>query len=291
MGSVMVSPIVDAHHHFWDPDKGDYDWLSGAFQPIRCVFGPADLAPSIREFGISGTVLVQTWHSLEESWEYLAIADRTDFVAGVVAWVDLTDPNVAQTLAALKGSAAGKWLVGIRHLLHLESEPEWLLRADARRGLAAVAEAGLVYDLVGNSTHLSAMLRTVADFPQLRFVLDHIAKPDIKNAVREPWTTLMRGFAPHRDHVWCKLSGMITEADWGRWSPADLKPYVSEALDIFGVDRCMFGTDWPVCLVAGTYARVIGALRSCLVGCDAAEIEQIFGRSAIEAYRLSGFQS
>ena len=158
-----------------------------------------------------------------------------------------------------------------------------------------MAEAGLVYDLVGNSAHLPAMLQTVAKFPQLRFVLDHIAKPDIKGGVREPWTTLMRGFAPHRDHVWCKLSGMITEADWGRWAPADLQPYVDEALAIFGPDRCMFGTDWPVCLVAGGYDQVIGALRTCRSWRGSwrsrpTDRDQIFGRSAIEAYRLPGFQ-
>jgi L-fuconolactonase len=285
----MTSPIIDAHHHFWDPDRGDYGWLSGPFQPIRRVFGPSDLAPSIAACGIAGTVLVQTWHSLEESRDYLAIADATDFVAGVVAWVDLTDPAVAETLAALKASTAGKWLVGIRHLLHLEPDPAWLLRPDARRGLAAVAEAGLVYDLVGNTSHLPAMLQTVADFPQLRFVLDHIAKPDIKGGVRQPWTALMHGFADHRAHVWCKLSGMITEADWERWTPGDLQPYVAEVLRIFGPERCMFGTDWPVCLVVGSYARVIGALRDCLAALHPEEQAQIFGRSAIEAYRLPEF--
>jgi len=286
----MTSPVIDAHQHFWDPDRGDYSWISGPFQPIRRVFGPADLLASLEEFGVSGTVLVQTWYSLEESWEFLALADRTDFVAGVVAWVDLTDPDVGQTLAALKASQCGKWLVGIRHLLHLEADPNWLLRPDARRGLGAVAHAGLAYDLVGNTAHLPAMLRTVSDFPQLRFVLDHIAKPDIKGGARQPWTSLMRGFAEHRSHVWCKLSGMVTEADWQAWSPADLLPYVSEAIDVFGPDRCMFGTDWPVCLVAASYAQVIAALRSCLSRHSDAERNQIFGRSAIEAYRLPGFR-
>jgi L-fuconolactonase len=285
----VTSPIIDAHHHFWDPDRGDYDWISGPFQPIRRIFGPADLAPEVARFGISGTVLVQTWHSLAESLEYLAIAERSDFIAGVVAWVDLTAPDVAETLAALKAGPGGRFLVGIRHLLHLEADPAWLLRPEARRGLAAVAEAGLVYDLVGNTAHLPAMLRTVADVPQLRFVLDHIAKPDIKAGLREPWTTLMRGFGAHRDHVWCKLSGMITEADWGRWSPADLRPYVAEALAIFGPDRCLFGTDWPVCLLAGTYDQVIGALRDCLADLGETDRERIFGRSAIEVYRLPGF--
>jgi L-fuconolactonase len=283
---VTSKPVIDAHHHFWDPDRGEYGWLSGPFQPIRRIFGPNDLAPSVARFGIDGTVLVQTQHTLAESREYLAIADRTAFVAGVVAWIDLTAPDVAESLAALQASPGGQWLVGIRHLLHLEADPAWLLRPDVRLGLAAVARAGLVYDLVGNSAHLPAMLQTVADFPQLRFVLDHIAKPDIKNRVREPWTSLMRGFAPHRDHVWCKLSGMITEADWAQWSPADLQPYVAEALAIFGPDRCMFGTDWPVCLVAGSYEQVIGALRTCLADLDEGGRDQIFGRSAIEAYRL-----
>jgi L-fuconolactonase len=134
------------------------------------------------------------------------------------------------------------------------------------------------------------MLRTVGEFPELRFVLDHIAKPDIKGGVREPWTSLMRGFAPYRDHVWCKLSGMITEADWEDWTVADLRPYVSDVLSIFGPDRCMFGTDWPVCLVAGSYARVVGALRSCLEDLHPAQREQIFGRSAVEAYHLPMFQ-
>jgi L-fuconolactonase len=287
----MTSPIIDAHQHFWDPDKGDYGWISGDYAPIRRIFAPEDLRSSLEAVGVSGTVLVQTWHSLEESWDYLRIAAETDFVAGVVAWVDLTDASVGKLLAELKESAHGRWLVGVRHLLHEEPDPEWLLRDDARRGLAAVADAGLCYDLVGKTPHLPAMLRTVEAFPHLRFVLDHIAKPEIKAGVREPWTELMRGFAPHRDHVWCKLSGMITEADWHAWSPTDLKPYVDEVLAIFGPQRCMFGTDWPVCLVAGSYAQVVGALRTCLAGRSDDEIAQIFGRSAIEAYGLPEFAS
>jgi L-fuconolactonase len=130
------------------------------------------------------------------------------------------------------------------------------------------------------------MVRTVADFPQLRFVLDHSAKPEIRARVTEPWTKLISDFAPHRDHVWCKLSGMITEADWTAWTPADLRPYVVHALGVFGTERCMFGSDWPVCLVAGNYDRVVEALRSCLADRTDGEREQIFGRSAIDAYGL-----
>ncbi|MGO1078967.1 amidohydrolase family protein [Inquilinus sp. CA228] len=278
--------IIDSHQHFWDPDKGDYGWLSGPFAPIRRVFAPNDLRPALQGNGVAGTVLVQTWNDLGETWDFIRTAAATDLVAGVVGWVDLTDPEVGQVLAELKAAPEGRWLVGIRHLIHEEADPNWLLRDDVRRGLRAVADAGLVYDLVPKPPHLPAVLRTVADFPDLRFVLDHIAKPDIKGGGFEPWAALMRGFAIHRDHVWCKLSGMITEADWEHWSPDDLKPYVAEALRIFGVDRCMFGTDWPVCLVAGSYGQVVRALRSCLEHLTEAERDQIFGRSAIEAYRL-----
>jgi L-fuconolactonase len=283
----MAAPIIDAHQHFWDPAaEYEYPWIAGEFLPIRRRFEPADLRPSLERFGISATVLVQTWNSLNETRAFLELAANTDFIAGVVGWVDLTDPNVGALLTELKASEHGRWLVGVRHLMHEEPDPAWLLRDDARRGLGAVAQSGIVYDLVGKTVHLPAMLRTVADFPQLRFVLDHIAKPEIEARVTEPWTSLMAQFAPHRDHVWCKLSGMITEADWAAWSADDLRPYVTHALDVFGHDRCMYGSDWPVCLVAGSYDRVVEALRSCLAERSADERDQIFGRSALEAYRL-----
>lgn len=263
---------------------------AGDLLPIRRRFEPVDLRPSIERFGVAGTVLVQTWNSLKETRAFLELASRTDFIAGVVGWVDLTDAKVGDLLAELQAGEHGCWLVGVRHLLHEEPDPEWLLRDDARRGLTATANAGIVYDLVGKTVHLPAMARTVGDFPHLRFVLDHIAKPEIKAHARQPWMTLMSKFAPHRDHVWCKLSGLITEADWKAWTPDDLRPYVAHALGVFGPDRCMYGSDWPVCLVAGNYDRVIEALRACLVDRTDDEREQIFGRSAIEAYRLPGLR-
>jgi L-fuconolactonase len=284
----MAAAVVDAHQHFWDlAGEYDYPWLAGDFLPIRRAFEPADLRPSLEGFGISGTVLVQTQNGLNETRAFLELADRTDFITGVVGWVDLTDPHVGELLSELRACEHGRRLVGVRHLLHEEADPAWLLQDDVRRGLAAVADAGMVYDLVGKTVHLPAMVRTVADFPRLRFVLDHIAKPEIKARVTEPWTSLIAQFAPHRDHVWCKLSGMITEADWSGWTIDDLRPYVAHALDVFGTDRCMYGSDWPVCLVAGSYDRVIGALRACLAERTDDEREQIFGRSAIEAYHLS----
>jgi L-fuconolactonase len=284
----MTSPVIDAHQHFWDPATGDYPWMKGPFAPIARVFGPEDLRPSLNKHDVSGTVLVQTWNNLGETWDYIRLAEATDIVKGVVGWVDLTDAKVGETLAELKASPQGRWLVGIRHLVQDEPDPNWLLRDDVRRGLAAIEQADLVYDLVVKPPQLPAALKTVADFPHLRFVLDHIAKPDIKGHGFDHWAPLVRGFIAHSDHVWCKLSGMITEADWAHWSPNDLKPYVAEMLDIFGADRCMFGSDWPVCLVAGRYDAVIGALQTCLSGLPEKDRAQIFGRSAIEAYRLPG---
>jgi len=283
----MASPIIDAHHHFWDPSSGgDYGWLSGPFEPINRVFGPEDLRPALRENGVTGTVLVQTWNDLGETWDFIRTAEATDFVKGVVGWVDLTDPEVGETIAALKASPEGKWLVGIRHLIQTENDTNWLQRADVKRGLRAVQDAGLVYDLVPNLPQLPSCIETARAFPDMRFVLDHISKPEIRNHGFEEWASLMRGFRPEHGHVWCKLSGMVTEANWQTWTPVDLKPYVMEVIDIFGVDRCMFGTDWPVCLVAASYTEVMDALRECLSDLTAAEIDQIFGGSAIEAYRL-----
>ena len=286
----MTAPVIDAHQHFWDPEGAyDYPWLSGPYAPIRRAFCIDDLRPSLQEFGIDATVAVQSWNSLDETRDYLRIAYENAHVAGVVGWVDLTDPAVGRVLAELKAGPQGRYLVGVRHLLHEEPDPAWILRRDVARGLAALAEAGLAYDLVGKTVHLPAMLQAVQRNPRLRFVLDHIAKPEIRDGVFEPWGERLAALASHRDHVWCKLSGMITEADWQTWTPADLEPYVRHAVAAFGAGRCMFGTDWPVCLVAGSYGRVVGALRACLDRVDDASQQQIFGGSAVEAYRLPDF--
>ena len=287
----MTSPIIDSHHHFWDPASGgDYGWLSGPFEPLNRTFEPADLRPSLEKNGVAGTVLVQTWNDLGETWDFIKTAEATDFVAGVVGWVDLTDSNLLETLAALQGSQYGKWLVGVRHLIQTESDPNWLLREDVRQGLKAVEAAGLVYDLVPNLPQLPSCIKTVEAFPNMRFVLDHISKPEIRNQGFDEWAVLIREFRNQRGHVWCKLSGMVTEANWQSWTAEDLKPYVHEVLDVFGTDRCMFGTDWPVCLVAASYERVVDALQECIKDLSEAERRKIFGLNAIEAYRLPEFQ-
>lgn len=282
----MPLTIIDAHQHFWDPEAGDYGWLSGRYAPLRRIFGPDDLRPELRAAGVGATVLVQTWSSLEETRRFLALAEQVDFVAGVVGWVDLTAPDVDAILADLKAGPGGCWLVGIRHQVHDEPDAQWLMSPAVRRGLAAVASHGLVYDLLVRPRELPAALATVADLPDLHFVIDHIAKPDIKGGGFVPWASLMRPFAAHRDHVWCKLSGMVTEANWDNWRPADLSPYVDEVLRIFGADRCLFGSDWPVCRVAGGYGAVLGGLNQCLAGLTPADRARIFAGSASELYHL-----
>jgi L-fuconolactonase len=263
--------------------------MTEEYAPIRRVFTPADLQPELATNGVDASVLVQTWASLPETREFLEIAAGNRFVAGVVGWVDLTDPHVEETLAALKARSDGRYLVGIRHLVHNEPDANWLLREDVRRGLAAVGRAGLAYDLLLRVREIPAALSTVEDFPDMRFVIDHIAKPNIRAGVFSPWAELMRGFQPHRGHVWCKLSGMVTEADWQTWQPQDLRRYIDEVLSIFGAKRCMFGSDWPVCLVVTTYHRVKTTLEAALDRLSPAERAAVMGSSAIAAYRLPDF--
>lgn len=281
-----MSLVIDSHHHFWDPNQGDYGWMVGAAMDTICrPFWADDLRPLLDEAGVDKTVIVQTWSSLEETWDFLQIAGTTDFVSGVVGWVDLTDPNIDATLAQLKTSEYGRYLVGVRHQVHDEEDPEWLLREDVQRGLAAVAEADLVYDLLTRPRELPAALTTVERFPQLRFVIDHISKPEIARGEIANWRQLMQPFAGQQ-HVCCKLSGMVTEADWQHWTPADLKPYIDAVIEIFGTDRLLFGSDWPVSLLASTYQKVKQALEQNLTELNEQSRSKIMGDNAIDVYRL-----
>lgn len=282
---MTQSPVVDAHHHFWDPSAAEYPWMTDELAAIRRPFTPDDLRPLLAETGVDCTVLVQTRSSLQETREFLALAARTDFIAGVVGWVDLTDPDVDATVQELKAGPGGNKLVGIRHQVHDEPNPEWLLREDVRRGLRAVEEAGLAYDLLVRTRELEAALQIARRFPNLRFVVDHIAKPPIKAGQIDAWSEAMAPFAG-LDHVECKLSGMVTEADWSRWKPDDLVPYVRRVLEWFGPDRLMFGSDWPICLLAASYRAVFDACIYALGDLPADARARIFGETALRFYHL-----
>jgi L-fuconolactonase len=277
--------IVDAHHHFWDPSRADYPWMTDDLAAIRRPFGPDDLAPVLRASGVDRTVLVQTRASVDETLEFLATAAATPFLAGVVGWVDLTDAGVADAIAKLRAAQGGEHLVAIRHQVHDEPDPEWLLREDVRRGIAAVGEAGLAYDLLVRPRELPAALAVTQELTDVRFVIDHIAKPSIASGVLQSWADLIRPFGDLA-HVWCKVSGMVTEADWVSWQPDDLRPYVQHVLDVFGPDRLLFGSDWPVCLLAASYQRVFDSARAALGDLNPSETAAIFGGNATDVYRL-----
>jgi L-fuconolactonase len=277
---------IDAHHHFWDPARYSYPWMAGdAMDPVRRAFTPHDLRGPLAEERIDGTVLVQTLSSSQETREFLQLAVATDFVYGVVGWVDLTAQSVADDLDALLDGPAGRCLVGLRHQVHDEPDPDWLERADVRRGLAAVQARGLTYDLLVRARELPAAANTVRALPGLQFVLDHIAKPCIADGRDDPWSQRLPALAAE-PNVAVKLSGMVTEADWATWSPGDLRPFVSRVVQWFGGDRLMFGSDWPVCLLAGSYHAVLGGLIDALPAMPPAELDEILGLNALRIYRL-----
>jgi L-fucono-1,5-lactonase len=278
--------VIDAHHHFWDPARREYPWMGDELAAVRRRFGPDDLRGDLEANGIAGTVLVQTLSDVSETREFLETAATTDFVAGVVGWVDLMDPSVAETLADLKQRPDGRYLVGIRHQAQDEVDPRWLLRDDVVRGIRAVGAEGLVYDLLVRTRELPAALQLVRDLAEVTFVIDHIGKPRIAAGLRDiEWERAMAPFGECAN-VSCKLSGMVTEAKWDSWTWQDLAPYVRRVMDWFGPNRCMFGSDWPVCLLAAGYARVLIALFEALTDLTSAETDAVFGGTARRVYGL-----
>ncbi|MFF9126521.1 amidohydrolase family protein [Streptomyces sp. NPDC014889] len=252
---------VDPHHHVWDLSIRDQEWIAGPrLRPIRRNFTVAELEPRAEAAGVAGTVLVQTVTVPEETPELLALAAGHELIAGVVGWTDLTRPDVADELARLRALPGGRFLKGIRHQVQGEPDPGWLLRSDVRRGLAAVADAGLVYDLVVLPHQLPACTEAAAMLPELTFVLDHLGKPPIVSGGLEPWASAVRALAGRPNTV-CKLSGMVTEADLTAWVPADLRPYAEVSLEAFGPDHLMYGSDWPVCTLAAPYEEVLTTAR------------------------------
>lgn len=277
---------VDAHHHLWDLSVRDQDWITGPeLQPLRRDFGVADLAPQARAAGVDRTVLVQTVTVPEETPEFLALAAESELIAGVVGWTDLTRPDAADELARLRELPGGRHLKGIRHQVQGEPDPKWLLRPDVRDGLVAVAEAGLVYDLVVLPHQLPACVRAAVEHPELTFVLDHLGKPPIATGELRPWATAVRALAALPNTV-CKLSGMVTEADLAKWTVDGLRPYADTVLDAFGPGRLMFGSDWPVCTLAASYAQVVDVAEELTGALGAQERAEVFGGTATRVYRL-----
>jgi len=278
--------VVDAHHHLWDLGVRDQDWITGpALAPLRRNFLLDDFRQLAEAHGIAASVVVQTVTVPGETPELLALAAGSDLIAGVVGWADLTAPDIADRIAALAELPGGAKLVGLRHQVQGEPDPDWLTRPDVLRGLAAAARAGLVYDLVITSGQLAASARAAAAVPDLLFVLDHLGKPPIAAGRTEPWAEDLRGLAA-LPNTSAKLSGLVTEADWRRWQVADLRPYADAALDAFGPDRLLFGSVWAVCTLAASYPDVLAAARTLTEQLSPAEREAVFSGTATAAYGL-----
>lgn len=278
---------VDAHHHLWDPARATYPFLTDELALIWRRFGPDDLAPLVEANGIDRTIVVQARGDIAETRDLLATAAATPFIGGVVGWVDLTDPGVANSIAELRAGVGGDKLVGIRHQVQDEPDAAWLARPDVRRGIRAVGAAGLAYDLLIRPREMPVALATVRALPDVRYVIDHLAKPPIASGVVGPWADLLRPFGA-APNAWCKVSGLVTEADWVSGRPEDLVPFVAQAIETFGPDRLMFGSDWPVCLLAASYEGVIESARIALGGLGEADLARVFGTTAAAVYRLEG---
>ncbi len=275
-------PVIDAHHHLWEYAKAEYGWISDDMAVLRRNFLPPDLEREIRAVGVDGVVTVQARQTVGETEWLLSLAEKNPFMRGVVGWVPLADPAVE---AHLDRFARHPKLKAVRHVVQDEPDPDFILGEAFNRGVSRLKEYRLVYDILIFERHLPQTLAFVDRHPEQVFVLDHIAKPRIRDEALEPWRERMRDLA-RRTNVWCKLSGVATEADWKRWTPAGIRPYLETALEAFGPKRLMWGSDWPVCLVATPYARWKRIVDDFIATLSEAERERILGTNAVETYRL-----
>jgi L-fuconolactonase len=279
---------VDAHHHLWDPELRDYPWMSGpALAPIRRRYDVADLRERTVASGVARTVLVQALHSEEETRDLLVLAaSSAGLVAGVVGWVDLTAPDVADRLAGLRGLPGGELLVGIRHLVQDEDDPQWLGRPDVRRGLATLGQSGLRYDVVVREPQWPAALAAARALEGVPLVLDHAGKPPLAAGDLTAWRAWIADLAA-LPHVSVKLSGLVTEADWQHWTVDGLRPVAEPLLDLFGASRVMLGSDWPVCELAAPYEQVWAAGLALLDGATPGERQAVTAGTATSFYGLA----
>jgi L-fuconolactonase len=275
---------VDAHHHFWDPALRDYPWMTGAYDALRRAFGPEDLRPLLDECGVEATIVVQARGDADETTWLLETASATDWVVGVVGWIDLTARDAAEQIAAHRARPGGAKLVGIRHQAHDEPDPDWLARDDVIAGLEAVAAAGLVYDLLVRTEHLPAAHRAAEQLPELSFVVDHLAKPRVLDEPDDDWKLWMSRLS-ELSNVAVKLSGLVTEGPWESWSAATFDAHVRAVVDRFGADRLLFGSDWPVCELAASYREVLDLAHELVDGLlSPAERASVFGGNALRLY-------
>jgi len=278
----MPRRIIDSHQHFWQVGRFDYPWMSPELGVLYQDFSPGDLQPILEECGIAETVLVQASNSLAETQWLLSLADQNSFIAGVVGWVNLMDDQVEGQLDEFTSHAKFK---GVRHLVESEPADDWLTQPQVISGLRSLAARGVRYDMLVHTRHLKHV-RTVADScSDLNMTIDHLAKPPVASGERDEWKKEITMVASY-PNVQCKLSGLVTEADHKSWRPENLRPYVDCVLDCFGAERLMFGSDWPVCLLAASYNQVFESMQELLADLNAADQDRIFGGNAANFYGL-----
>lgn len=274
---------IDAHQHFWQYDPEQLSWIGDHMQILKQDYLPPDLKSEMDKSGFNGCVAVQASQSEAETDFLLNLANQYDYIKGVVGWVDLCDYNVK---GRLRHYAQFPKLCGIRHIVHDEADDYFMLRPDFMRGVKMLPEFGLTYDLLIFEKHLPVALQFVSYLPECRLVVDHIAKPKIAAGALSPWQENIRSLASY-PNVYCKLSGMLTEADWKNWKVSDFKPYLDVIFDAFGTDRLMIGSDWPVCRLAGEYEEVMAVVVDYMEHFSEGEKKKVLGQNAVDFYKLS----
>jgi L-fuconolactonase len=274
--------IIDSHQHFWQYEPIKHEWIDDSMALIRMDFMPNDLKPVYEQNNIAGCVAVQADQTLKETDFLLDLSAKNDFIKGIVGWVDLRSNSIEDTLECYKH--ANK-LKGFRHVVQGEPDPNFLLRPDFTRGISLLEKYNYTYDILVMPHQLGAVLEFVKQFPHQKFVIDHIAKPYIKDGYYDGWALLMTEIGKI-DNVSCKLSGMITEADFNTWQPSQIKPYMELVLHAFGAEKIMYGSDWPVCLVAGNYSKVKELTTEFIAKLSKNEQDAIMGQNAMNFYNL-----
>lgn len=273
--------IIDTHQHFWKYDPVIYDWITEEMSVIRKDFLPNDLAEVLKADKVDACISVQANQTEAETEWLVKFADENNFIAGVVGWVDLRSELIKERLQYF---SQYKKLKGFRHVLQGE-EPSFMLQKDFLNGISKLNKYGFTYDILIFPHHLEAAMQLVRKFPDQRFVIDHIAKPSIKDGKTDEWKACMEKISKHQN-VYCKLSGMVTEADWKNWTKESLTPYIDVVVNCFGTDRIMFGSDWPVCLVASSYTNWLGVIKEYFASYTIDEQEKVFSKNAIRFYNL-----
>lgn len=273
---------IDSHMHFWKYTSEEYGWIDDRMKSLRKDFLPADAKPEVQAAGFDAVVAVQARQSLEETRWLLELADQNPLIAGVVGWVDLQSTDARIQLGRF---AQNKKLVGIRHIVQGERDDRFLLKPELGRGISLLQDFNLAYDILIYPRHLPVALEFVQKYPKLRFVLDHMAKPEIKAGKIKDWERDIRALA-EQPHVLCKASGLVTEADWKAWRPTQLERYLDVVFEAFGPERIMVGSDWPVCKVAGEYEAVMGAFKEYVAELSESEQEAVMGGNAARFWKL-----